>query len=304
MITPLPTTSEKPSPTPSSLSPPHRSPLLTHLLTPITPTLTSLPLLLSTFISGLADSASYNAWSAFVSMQTGNTVFLALGASSQPLTRPYGWLKSLTSIVFFSTSRPPTAPLAIPRMLIEATVLGCAFFARLMRAPGHGGRTRLALAGSFAIQAAMMFTAAGLATGKVVPTPDGLVSPPANPPMFIELVPLALLAFQAGGQIVASRVLGHSEIPTTVLTSVYCDLTSDAGVLKGDNAVRDRRLMGVVCLVLGGIVGGWVSRSEAGLGTVFWVGGGLKCVLVGAWLGWGAEREGEEGKGNKRRRGW
>ncbi|MCJ1377359.1 hypothetical protein MMC17_000454 [Xylographa soralifera] len=284
MTTPLPTTSEKPSPTLSSLSPLQRSPLLTHLLTPITPTLTSLPLLLSTFISGLADSASYNAWSAFVSMQTGNSVFLALGASSQPLTRPYGWLKSLTSIIFF--------------------MLGCAFFARLMRALGHGGRTRLALAGSFAIQAAMMFTAAGLATGKVVPTPDGLISPPASPPMFVELVPLALLAFQAGGQIVASRVLGHSEIPTTVLTSVYCDLTSDAGVLKGDNAVRDRRVMGVVCLVLGGIVGGWVSRSAAGLGTVFWIGGGLKCGLVGAWLGWKPEREGEGGKGNKRRRGW
>jgi len=284
MTTPLPTTSEKSSPTSSSTQRPHRSSLLAYLLVPITPTLTSLPLLLSTFISGLADAASYNAWSAFVSMQTGNTVFLALGASSQPLTRPYGWLKSLTSILFF--------------------MLGCAFFARLMRAFGCGGRTRLALAGSFAIQAAMMFTAAGLATGKVVPTPDGPISPPASPPMFIELVPLALLAFQAGGQIVASRVLGHSEIPTTVLTSVYCDLTSDVGVLKRDNAVRDRRLMGVVCLVLGGIVGGWVSRSEAGLGTVFWIGGGLKCGLVVAWLGWRAEREGEQGKGNKRRRGW
>ncbi|MCJ1281921.1 hypothetical protein MMC26_001244 [Xylographa opegraphella] len=284
MTTPLPTTYEKPPPTPSSLSPPPRSPLLTHLLTPITPTLTSLPLLLSTFISGLADAASYNAWSAFVSMQTGNTVFLALGASSQPLTRPYGWLKSLTSILCF--------------------MLGCAFFARLMRALGHGGRTRLALASSFAIQAAMMLTAAGLTTGRVVPTPDGPASPPANPPMFVELLPLALLAFQAGGQIVASRVLGHAEIPTTVLTSVYCDLTSDARVLRRDNALRDRRVMGVLCLLLGGIVGGWVSRSEAGLGTVFWIGGGLKCGLVGAWLGWGAEREEERGKGSKRWRGW
>ena len=173
-----------------------------------------------------------------------------------------------------------------------------------MRAPGYGGRTRLALAGSFAIQAALMLTAAGLATGQVVPTPAGLLDPPASPPMFVELLPLALLAFQAGGQIVASRVLGHSEIPTTVLTSVYCDLTSDAAVLRADNAVRDRRVVGVVCLLLGGIVGGWVSRSEAGLGTVFWIGGGLKCGMVGAWLGWGAEREGEGGKGNRRRKGW
>ncbi|CAG8951251.1 hypothetical protein HYFRA_00007999 [Hymenoscyphus fraxineus] len=30
-----------------------------------------------------------------------NTVFLALGAAGQPITRPYGWLKSFTSIVSF-----------------------------------------------------------------------------------------------------------------------------------------------------------------------------------------------------------
>jgi len=40
----------------------------------------------------------------------------------------------------------------------------------------------------------------------------------------ITLLPLALLAFQFGGQIVTSRVLGFNEVPTNVLTSLYCDL--------------------------------------------------------------------------------
>ncbi|MCJ1479285.1 hypothetical protein MMC13_007970 [Lambiella insularis] len=286
MTTPLPTTTSSPerpaASAPSRRESAHR--LRTHLLTPVSLTLTSIPLLLSTFISGLADAAAYNAWSAFVSMQTGNTVFLALGASGQPLSRPYGWLRSLTSILAF--------------------MLGCAFFARFMRALGHDGRTRAALAASFAIQAVMMLVAAGLATGKVVPTPAGDVSPPADPPDFLELLPLGLLAFQAGGQIVASRMLGHIEIPTTVLTSVYCDLTSDARAMSRENAVRDRRVAAVVLLLTGGIVGGWISRSEAGLGTVLWVGGGLKCLIVGAWLWWTGERVEERGKGIRAKRGW
>ena len=220
-------------------------------------------------------------------MQTGNTIFLALGASNQPLARPDGWLKSLTSIVLF--------------------MLGCALFARLMRAlgHGHGGRTRLALAASFAIQALLMAVAAALASAVVVPIPHGLVDPPASPPAFVELVPLGLLAFQAGGQIVASRVLGYSEIPTTVLTSVYCDLTSDARLFATANGVRDRRAVCITCLLVGGIVGGWISRSAAGLGTVLWVGAGLKCLIVGAWLGWREEKEEEKGgRGNKAMRGW
>jgi uncharacterized membrane protein YoaK (UPF0700 family) len=262
--------------------PPFLLRLRQHLLRPISPTFASLPLLLCCFISGLADSAAYNAWSAFVSMQTGNTIFLALGASSQPNTRPYGWLKSLTSILAFA--------------------IGCAFFARLMRAFGHKGRTKAAFSISFIIQTLLFFVAAALATAKVVPVPQGLITPAdlgGGNVYFIELVPLGLLAFQAGGQIVASRVLGHGEIPTTVLTSVYCDFASDAAVLKKLNGNRDRRAAGITCLLLGGIVGGWLSRSEAGLGAVLWLGGGLKLGISVAWLIWQVEKEHGEKEGKK-----
>ena len=146
-----------------------------------------------------------------------------------------------------------------------------------------------------------MFVAAALATRKLVPVPEGVVSPTGVD--FVELVPIGLLAFQAGGQMVASRILGHGEIPTTVLTSVYCDFASDAGLFQGVNGARDRRITGITCLLLGGITGGWISRSEAGLGTVLWLGGALKVVLVGAWLGWKEEVEGQE-KGEKAKRGW
>ena len=171
-----------------------------HLSAPISQTHSYFPLLICCLISGLSDSASYNAWSTFISMQTGNTIFLALGASHQPLTRPYGWLKSLISILFFS--------------------FGCAFFANGMRFLGEKKRSTLAI--SFLLQTACIVIAATLVQAGKVPLPRGPVSPNegTSDPFFIEVVLLGFLAFQSGGQIVASRVLGFSEIPTTVLTSV------------------------------------------------------------------------------------
>ncbi|KAI1955820.1 hypothetical protein LOZ58_006631 [Ophidiomyces ophidiicola] len=45
---------------------------------------TEVVLLVCSFISGVVDSAAFNAWGSFASMQTGNMVFLALGAFGQP----------------------------------------------------------------------------------------------------------------------------------------------------------------------------------------------------------------------------
>ena len=146
--------------------------------------------------------------------------------------------------------------------------------------------------GSFLLQSAFMAVAAGLVQAGRVPVPKGVVTPididPGNP-FFIDLFPVGLLAFQAGGQIVASRVLGFNEIPTIILTSVYCDVASDKRVLKGGNPKRDRRAIGAGLLLLGGIAGGWISRSETGLGVVFWIGLGLKLGIAIVWSFWKSE---------------
>jgi hypothetical protein len=103
---------------------------------------------------------------------------------------------------------------------------------------------------------------------------------------FLELLPLAFLAFQSGGQIVTSRILGFNEVPTTVLTSVYCDLASDPKLLAIDNVKRNRRLAAVICLLVGGIAGGWISRSDAGLQTNLWVAAGIKMAISLGWSIW------------------
>ena len=83
-----------------------------------------------------------------------------------------------------------------------------------------------------------------------------------------------------------SRLLGFNEVPTTVLTSVYCDLSSDPRILRKDNVKRNRRAGAVLCILTGGIVGGWVSRSFAGMSTSLWIAAAVKMAIALSWSLW------------------
>lgn len=105
---------------------------------------------------------------------------------------------------------------------------------------------------------------------------------------FTTAIPIALLAFQFGGQIVTSRILGFNEVPTNVLTSLYCDLLSDPMILArvGENPKRNRRVMAVLLTVGGGILGGWLQRTTVGMPSVLWISGVVKLVIALVWAGW------------------
>ena len=145
-----------------------------------------------------------------------------------------------------------------------------------------------------------MLVAAGLVQGNIVPGPrgasvdDDVTAADRGDPDFIELLPIGLLAFQGGGQFVASRVLGFGEIPTVVLTSVYCDLGMDERLLASENQKRNHRVGAVVFIVLGAIAGGWISRSDAGMATAMWIAAVLKLGIAVAWVFWRREEEDEE----------
>lgn len=96
-------------------------------------------------------------------MQTGNTIFLALGAASLPRSVPLMWLKALYSVLAF--------------------LLGVLFFSQTRSVQPRAKRT---LASSFLAQALLIWTAAALAQGCAAP------------------------AFQFGGQIVTTRLLGFN----------------------------------------------------------------------------------------------
>lgn len=237
-----------------------------------------IPVCLCSLASGLCDSVAFNASSVFVSMQTGNTVFLALGTAGLPANVPLLWLRALCSIAAFMAG------------------VFCFGQTRHVRP-----RARRTLAASFAVQAAFIFAAAALAQGGVAPA-FGLLSAAEelsradalDTPL---LGPIVLLAFQFGGQIVTSRILGFNEVPTNVLTSVYCDLFNDPRLLApwSENPKRNRRASAVVLMLAGAIAGGWLAKSSAGMGAALWIAGALKFGIAVAWFLWKPKEQQQDG---------
>jgi hypothetical protein len=164
---------------------------------------------------------------------------------------------------------------------ISFFLCGCAFFAQT-RLVGPKARGTLTI--SFILQALCIIIAAALVQGHVVPEPVGVET--FNDIDFKELIPLAFLAFQSGGQIVTSRLLGFNEVPTTVLTSVYCDLASDPKFFEKDNIKRNRRIFAVLGILIGGIAGGWISRSSARMSTSLWIAAAIKFGIAIGWSKW------------------
>ncbi|KAL2843240.1 hypothetical protein BJX68DRAFT_278084 [Aspergillus pseudodeflectus] len=248
----------------------------THLKAEIDPQHADLLLLLCYTITGLLDSSAVFIWGSFVSMQTGNTVYLGLGISGLDESgRSQRWLKSLISIASFC--------------------LGSFLFALLhhSRVVLRSPRQRGALFFSFLLQMACVAVAATIVTLEKQSKSDPLSWKIA--------VPLALVAFQSSGQAVTSRVVGYSSLTSVVLTSIYCDLfsypalalttTSAGGGKKGD----EWRRLGAVLALFGGIlVGGLWAKSEVGLKGALWTAVVLKGGIAGAWLVCSGEGDDED----------
>ncbi|PGG98107.1 hypothetical protein AJ79_02523 [Helicocarpus griseus UAMH5409] len=247
--------------------------LFYHLKEDVDPTWSDMLLVVCSFISGVIDSLAFNAWGSFANMQTGNTVFLALGVSGQPVHPPFRWLKALLGMASF--------------------VLGVLFFKHTSRILTPLRRSTLIA--SFTLQTLAILTAALLVeTGVIAREPER----PTDPIEWTQLIPLSLLAFQAGGQIVTSRLLKLDEIPTVVLTTVLCDLFIDTRLLERGGGwhghpVRSRRISTFLALFVGAMVSGWISK-KAGIAAPLWLAMGTKGVVTVCWMFWRGKR-GKEG---------
>ncbi|CAK7271585.1 hypothetical protein SEPCBS119000_004681 [Sporothrix epigloea] len=267
-----------PSPTESKLTP--APPSSSSLSDEIDLSYAYIPLLLYCFVSGISDSVAFNAAGVFVSMQTGNTIFLALGASHLPAGQSRLWLKALISIVSFQA--------------------GAFSFAQFRRLSGGSEKRKSLLFATGLLQALLLIIAAALAQAQVVPAfADRRLSTVAESATrtiqandFVILCPLALLAFGFGGQIYTSRVLGYGEVPTNVLTSLYCDLFSDPKLFAPlrTNAKRNRRIAAAVLTIVGGISGGWLQRSQGGMPSALWIAAAIKLSISLAWLVWPSKK--------------
>ena len=104
---------------------------------------------------------------------------------------------------------------------------------------------------------------------------------------FTELAPIALLSFQAAGQIVNSRGLGMGEVPTVVITSLLCDLVSDERILAPlkKNVKRNRRAVAFMLTLAGAICGGWLSKATGTVQPSLWFVAAIKGTITLYWLG-------------------
>ncbi|KAL5343869.1 hypothetical protein BJX70DRAFT_351954 [Aspergillus crustosus] len=243
-----------------------------HFAADISPANTEFILLFCYTLTGILDSSAVLIWGSFVSMQTGNTVYLGLGAiGADPSTR---WYRAATSIASFCVGS-----------------LCFSSFHRWAGAP----RRRWVLCCSFLIQLLCVAAAATIAT--VETSKPGLD--------WQILVPMALVAFQSSGQAVSSRVLNRNSLTSVVLTSVYCDLFSVSLVPEPAHAhththtqasrkfgAEDlKRLSAIVCLVLGVVVGGLWAKSSVNIIGALWMVVLGKAFIVLAWVFWKEENQ-------------
>ncbi|KAI1326122.1 hypothetical protein F5Y16DRAFT_238034 [Xylariaceae sp. FL0255] len=227
---------------------------------------TDLVLLYAYFLTGVLDSCATAMWGSFVSMQTGNTVFLALGLAGP--ANSSRWIKSGTSLVSFC--------------------FGSLFFARVHYAIHPRRRWILML--SIVLQVLCIVAAAILVT--LAPVPED-----AHDDLHWQvLLPLALVAFQSSGQAVVSRVLKHRTLTSVALTSIYCDLFSDEHLLAalGSNVERNRRISAAILLFAGTLTGGAWARHPIGMTGALWTAVIMKSVYVVVWFFWRTEKTEDE----------
>jgi uncharacterized membrane protein YoaK (UPF0700 family) len=188
-------------------------------------------------------------------------------------------------------------------LAIVCFMLGAFCFSTFHRklGPTHKGT----LVSSFLFQAIVTLTVAILVTTKVVsnhvsdrkadhPEAGVWILTMARVINWNDLAPISLLSFQAAGQIVTSRVLRHNDLTTAVVTSMLCDMMSDAHLLTGgvlEDSRRNRRAASAVLLFLGAIVGGVLTRSWVGLAGVLFIAAALKVLMVLTWLLWPLVKE-------------
>jgi hypothetical protein len=162
-------------------------------------------------------------------------------------------------------------------------MLGSFCFSRFVTA--LGARKRGTLVASFLLQTIFVFVAAAIIQGRAI---DGSIPSRTHEIVWNQLAPIALLSFQAAGQIVGSRSLGLGEIPTVVITSLLCDLFSDPAIASPikQNVKRNRRVVAFSLTMVGAIAGGWISKATSGVEAALWVAGGIKGLITVAWVFW------------------
>ncbi|KAK8108255.1 uncharacterized protein PG998_010268 [Apiospora kogelbergensis] len=221
-----------------------------------------LPLLICCFITGLADGALYNEYGTFVSMQTGKQYLCLM--SRVPFPASDTELRYIGNTIFLALGTSGQGKEALHDLI--------------------GPRLRGSAVISFSVQTILVAVAAithqvGIIDGRY-PSDTHLVVGLADLSM------VALLSFQAAGQIVASRKVGIGEVPTLVITSLLCDFVIDGKLFAGfyANVKRNLRAMAFVLTLAGAIAGGCISKATGMVGPSLWLIVAIKAFVAMSWM--------------------
>ena len=182
--------------------------------------------LLMSFATGFQDAATWPDYGVFASNQTGNTVFLAIGAA--------GMSHGAYSFSIIGAS--------LGSFIGGGLVMG-------QLGNYFGPRKRLWLLVSSILQTGMVYAAAGIQYAFPL-TRKGAVAAGV----------MTLLAFSSGAQVAMSRALRLTEITTAMATSVYVDVVVDPGLLKIHNRRRNRRFLFLGMLTAGCFAGAFTDK--------------------------------------------
>jgi uncharacterized membrane protein YoaK (UPF0700 family) len=181
-----------------------------------------------TLAVGINDSATYADLHTFVSNQTGNTVFLAVGA--------LGISKGIVNLNHVGLG-------------LGGFFSGAAISGRL--ANRFGSKKRFWLIFTNFFQTICIYASAGLRHWYVGEDTD----PRSYGVIF-------LLSFGAGLQVSMARGIGLNEFPTGMITSSYIDFFNDPYLLQLHNRKRNRRVGAVGGLLVGAFIGAVALRYE------------------------------------------
>ena len=106
----------------------------------------------------------------------------------------------------------------------------------------------------------------------------------------IAVVVIGLLAFASGSQVVQSRSMKMTEISTAMATAAWVDLVIDPKLLQAHNRPRTRRIMFLLALVGGALLGAGVYRVAGSAAAVF-VSAAGKLVVTIMYLFNGADKQ-------------
>lgn len=286
--------------------------LLHHLTQPLSPTSLSHLLLVCYFLTGILDSSAILTLGAFVSMQTGNTVYFGSGVMVPLIGTQKGgnfggdfgggdkWIRAGISVGsfclgswgfarfhwFFGAKRKNGKGEEIPK---TRWLILCSIFFQMVL---------LGIAG-VVVPSTSSSSSSSTTTNKNI---QGNQQQKQNLPLDLNLpvtLALSLISLQSSGQAYLSRIFGYNSLTSVVLTSLYLDLFSDPHLFSHHHGEKFRRVAAVVCLLAGAMLGGCMVNFGlwGGLKGALWVAVGLKGVVgLGCWV-WRGEEEEEEEEG-------